>query len=445
MKESALDRVGLPASIDAERMTLGSVMVDPEVLPGVVAELTTDHFSTEKHRRIFQSMLRLSELDERIDRVTLANDLMRRGELESIGGLSYLMELDEGIPQRLNVSGYIGILREKSALRALCHLGASLSERAALGIECAEAIATDTAERLTGLVATNSSGMPATVASIIEGAGTQMLGRSIEESSRGIGLGLWPELSRRMPALLPETLCILAAPPAGGKTTLLLNLVMHASLSGKHAIVFSLEMSGEELIRRWVCAGAKINSQHLSKGTLNEQEQREAIFQLGEISGLAIRIDSGNSDTPAKIRAAVHKVRQKQPVDLIAIDFLQLVQPGKGGLRGTEAADYVAYQFKSLAREFKCPVIALSQFSNEGLDAMKEGRVSLRYARNSGAIYQACDYGLILYPKKLGPGEVVSESRIPMRLKIDKHRNGPEGEIDLLWDKPRYRIFEAAE
>lgn len=440
MKQDKLFDRGLPSSLEAERMTLGGLLVQPERLALVQGIISAEDFSLEAHKTIYAAIERISQ-EMPVDKVTVTQELMAMGKLAAVGGMTYVSSLDEGMPQALNIEAYAAIVKEKALLRQIIHTGQSLIDRACVGSEKSAEIAADAKERMGKIETGANPGIPETVGAIVEELGADAILKPHLRSRTGISTIMLPSLANFMPTLEPGHFTVIAAPPGGGKTTLAMQLALDAAMRGRYVVVFSYEMSNAELVRRLVCLKAGLNSQHIQRGKLSAAEMGEANYQLGEISGLPIRIDESKARTPAKIRAALHKIRNTQPVDMVLIDFLQLMVPGKP-ITGTEAIDFIAYELKYIAQEMETSVVAASQFSNEGLDRIKEGNVSMRYARGSGSIYQAMDNGIIVHPAKANPGEIPDDRRIPIKLKIDKSRHGPTGEVDVLWDMPRYRFYE---
>src|SRR5579872_7137909 len=265
---------GLPANIDAEKFILGSLLLDDTRFLEIAGILLEDDFALEKHRRIFQRMSELHDRGERIDRVTVANELLRRNELESIDGLSYLVSLDDGLPHIANLDSYVRIIRDKATLRRIAMASQHLLNRAMLAEEDPTTILAGAEETLLRLGENRGEKGLMTPREVIQGY-EGGINAFLDPSKRikGISTG-FTKLDEMTSGLHAGELIILAARPSMGKTALALNMAWHiASRLFQTVAIFSLEMSQESLLTRMLCAAARVDSQRFRAGYLNDKER----------------------------------------------------------------------------------------------------------------------------------------------------------------------------
>src|SRR5271169_348898 len=301
---------GLPCNLDAERFVLGSIMMDDSQFVQVAGSLEGEDFSLEKHRRIFQRMADLSERGERIDRVTVANELLRYNELESCDGLSYLVSLDDGLPKIFNLDSYIRIVQDKAILRRIIFTSQHLMNRCLVGEEDPEQILAGAEESLLKLGESRVKSSLATPKQVIDDY-QGGLNAFLDPSKRikGISTG-YTKLDEMTGGLHAGELIILAARPSMGKTALALNIAQHvATRLNETVAVFSLEMSKESLLTRMLCATARVDSQRFRAGYLNQDERRKLNHGLHELAEAPLYID----DTPGVHLMDMHaKLRRLQ-------------------------------------------------------------------------------------------------------------------------------------
>src|SRR3954468_20237116 len=286
-RDLTLDQI-LPDNLDAERFVLGAIMSSDTAFLQVAGTLMAEDFSLEKHKRIFLRMGDLHERGENIDRVTLANELMKHGQLQSVDGLSYLVSLDDGLPQLHNVENYVSIVKEKSLLRRIITVSQDTINRCLTSQEDAKQIlgaVEDAVMKLNDVQSKNSLASPAHIITEYEGGINAFLDTS--RRAKGIGSG-FTKFDEMTGGLREGELFILAGRPAMGKTALALNIAQHVAsnpANPKAVAVFSLEMSKESLLTRMLCASARVDQQRFRAGYLNPDERRslqEAMYQMVE-------------------------------------------------------------------------------------------------------------------------------------------------------------------
>ncbi len=429
----AIFEKGLPANVDAERFVLGSILVDAEAMLYVGGVLEPEDFSLEKHRRIFLRMMDLHERNEHIDRVTLANELMRHGQLESVDGLGYLVSLDDGLPQISNLESYVRIVKEKAMLRRIILSSQRIIDRCVAGDEQAESILASAGEELLKLGDNRNGAGLATPGQIIEGY-EGGLNSFLDPSKRiqGISTG-FIKYDEKTGGMRPGELIIIAARPAMGKTALVLNIAYHvAAKLHKTVAVFSLEMSKESLLTRLLCAAARVDSQKFRAGFLNQGERRQLQMAAAELVEAKLFIDDTASTNVMDIHAKLRRLKQEHGLDLVIVDYLQLMTGrGKFDSRVQEVSG-ISRGLKLMSKELEVPVIALSQLSRAPDTRQGDHRPQLSDLRESGSIEQDADVVNFIFRE-----EVYKPDRTDLKglaeLIIAKQRSGPTGKVGLVF------------
>jgi replicative DNA helicase len=426
---------GLPVNLDAERFVLGSILMDDSVFLPVAAALTADDFSLEKHRRIFSRMSDLYERGERIDRVSLAEELMRQNQLESCDGLSYLVSLDDGMPKLSNLDGYIRIVKDKSLLRKIIFTSQKTIDRALLGEDTADEILAGAEESLLRMGearATNSLANPAQIIEDFQGGLNAFLDPS--RRIRGISTGL-TKLDEMTGGLHPGELFILAARPSMGKTALALNIAQYVSTHLRQTTaVFSLEMSKESLLTRMMCAGARVDQQKFRAGFLNQDERRKLHHAAEQLIDAPLFIDDTPGTTIMDIHAKLRRLKNESGLGLVVIDYLQLMSSRGRSENRNQEISAMSRGLKLLSNELHVPFMVLSQLSRAPEQRPGDHRPQLSDLRESGSIEQDADLVAFIYRE-----EVYKPEREDLKgladLMLSKQRNGPTGIVKLVFLK----------
>lgn len=434
----AHDRIQ-PHSEAAEQSVLGSLILSDEAVARVEEILKPEDFYRDSHREIFDCILTLSRAGQGIDLITLSEELKRRGLLEKVGGLTYLAEVAGSVPSAANAEDYAQIVRNKSVLRALARA----------------------ANRILGQVYSSEADLPAILAEaerqILEVAqrGTvrgfaelrDVLDRALDHieflytnrgQTTGIPTGL-VDFDAMTSGFHPSELIILAARPSMGKTQLALNIARNAAIEGKKAVaVFSLEMPAEQLALRLLSAESLIDSQRLRTGYLKEEEDwKKLSFALARLSEAPIYIDDTSGLTVNEIRARARLLQQERQLDLIVIDYLQLMSgSGRRSENRQQEISEISRSLKGIARDLNVPVLALSQLSR-AVESRQDKRPMLSDLRESGAIEQDADLVCFIYREDYYPqaGEEKGDKSNIAEIIIAKQRNGPIGKFELLFMK----------
>jgi replicative DNA helicase len=426
---------GLPANLDAERFVLGSILLDDSYFIQTAGALESDDFSVEKHRRIFGRMAEIHERGERIDRITVANELMNHGQLEACDGLTYLVSLDDGLPQTFNIESYIRIVKDKAILRKIIFASQALMNRCIQAEEEPSQILAGAEETLLKLGESQvKSGLigPAQIIDEYQGGLNAFLDPS--KRIKGISTG-FSKLDEMTGGLHAGELVILAARPSMGKTALALNIAQHvAAKLDKTVAVFSLEMSKESLLTRMLCASARVDSQKFRSGYLNSEERQRLQVAASQLVRAPLFIDdtagANLMDMHAKLRRL--QAERKQPLGLVVVDYLQLMS-GRGRFENrNQEISAISRGFKLLSKELNVPMLVLSQLSRAPETRQGDHRPQLSDLRESGSIEQDADLVAFIFRE-----EVYKRDREDLRgiaeLLVSKQRNGPVGKIDLVF------------
>ncbi len=436
---------GLPTNVDAERFVLGSIMLDDALYIQAAGELEPDDFSLDKHRRIFRRMGELQERGEKIDRITIANELMKFNELEACDGITYLVSLDDGLPQIPNLDAYIRIVKDKAVLRRIIFASQHMMNRALLGEEEPDEILSGAEETLLKLgEARVKSGLldPGQILQDYEGGINAFLDPS--KRIKGISTG-FAKFDEYTGGLHGGDLCIVAARPSMGKTALALNIAQHVALKLKQTVaIFSLEMSRESLLTRMLCSAARVDSQRFRAGYLTQEERRKLNHALHELVEAPLYID----DTPGihmmDIHAKLRRLQAERKLGLVIVDYLQLMSARGRYENRNQEVSALSRGMKQLAKEMNVPLMVLSQLSRAVETRQGDHRPQLSDLRESGSIEQDADVVGFIFRE-----EVYHREREDLRglaeLIIAKQRNGPVGTVNLVFLHAQTKFENRAE
>ena len=436
-----------PHSVEAEQSVIGGLLLANHRWDDVVEHLSADDFYRDEHRQIFRAMEILSDEDHPIDVVTLQSKLSSLDVLERIGGLRYLAELAENTPSAANIQAYAHLVQEKSITRKLLIAADSLETiaRNPEGRNAQEII--EEAERELQNIAEGRTkeGGPRDMDDVLQHT-IKRIEYLVENKGTIAGLATgFKELDEYTNGLHPSDLVIVAARPAMGKTAFSMNLVEAALLKNspaKPAIVFSMEMSAEQLMLRLVSATGRINQGHIKTGSLADDDWPKLSSAMTKLKGKPLYIDDTPGLTPTEIRARTRRIhRMHGEIGIIMIDYIQLMQvSGRSEGRTAEISE-ISRSLKGLAKEFNCPVVALSQL-NRSVEQRPNKRPIMSDIRESGAIEQDADIILFLYRDDYYDEE--SEDKGLAEIIISKHRAGETGTVKLAFHGQYTRFDDIA-
>jgi len=440
----------MPASVEAERTILGSILLDNSICNEAAEHIQPDHFYLDAHRRIFSAMSGLSEGGRAIDIITLSEELSRKKELESVGGVAYISSLIDGVPHSPSVEQYIKIVKDKALLRALIHAANNSIARAMEQSDPAEEII-DGAESAIFQIAEARINQGFFNISQIVKQSFGSIDKLWERGQRITGLEThYEKLDEMTSGLQKSDLVIIAARPSMGKTAFAINIAENAAVEDKKiTAVFSLEMSRESLLLRMLCSQARVDSHKLRTGFLSRDDFGKLSGALEKLAQAPVFIDDTPGISLSEMRAKCRRLKAQQGgLDLIVVDYLQLMSaaPPGGGKRyenRTQEVSAISRGLKALAKEMSVPVIALSQLSRSPEARTGNNRPQLSDLRESGAIEQDADVVAFIFreevykkddPELEGLAEII----------IAKQRNGPTGTIKLAFIKKSTRFENMA-
>jgi replicative DNA helicase len=427
-----------PTSVHAEMTILGAMLVEPVAIIDATMLLKTDDFALDSHRKIYSAMLQLVEAGHGVDIVTVTDYLSKKKELDSVGGLPYLASLSEGLPRKLSIESYVRIVRDKSLMRQLltvCDMGmieASDQSREALDV------LNQVTSRLTEISEHAVTGGFSDIAAIVKDS-FGSIDALYEQGREVTGLAThYIEFDRMTSGLQESELIIIAARPSMGKTAWAINIAENAAVrGGKVVAVFSLEMSKASLLRRMLASQALVNSKAIQTGMLMRDDRAKLIKGLELLMESKIFIDDTPGITLAEMRAKARRLKQQQgQLDLIVIDYLQLMTGSSSNAKGfenrTQEVSAISRGLKALAKEMKVPVVALSQLSRASEQRGGDKKPLLSDLRESGSIEQDADVVCFIHREEYYDREN-EDLKGKAEIIIAKQRNGPTGSIQLAY------------
>jgi len=425
---------GLPGRADIERLVLGSILLNEATYIQAAAVLRSDDFSIEKHQRIFTAMTDLYERNERIDRITVANELNRRGLLQACDGLSYLVSLDDDLPPIFNIDSYVRIVQKQSTLRRIIYASQNVIDRCMKAEEDPDMLLAEAEENLLKLsTEQQASDSLKTTRQIIESyeGGMNAL---LDPDHRVSGLSTgFTKLDEATGGLRGGQLIIIAARPAMGKTAFALNIASYAATKLKKTVaVFSLEMSNESLLTRLLCSMARVDGQAYMARALKKDDLRRLQLAAHELSETNLMLDDSSGINLMDMHSKLRRVKADRGLDLVVVDYLQLMSiRGKTENRVQEVSQ-LSRNLKLLSKELNVPFIVLSQLSRAPETRQGDHRPQLSDLRESGSIEQDADVVGFLFRE-----EYYKRDKADLKGKaefiIAKQRSGPTKTIQLVF------------
>jgi len=434
----------LPAAVDAEKAVLSGLFVGPDAFETVVFEgLKVEHFYHPHHAYVFAAMTQIYEDGDPINTVTVSEALMKQHKLEQIGGPAFLAQLESALPTSAHVASYSRLVIEKATLRQLIR-AATLVVQSAYRQDKKVQDLVDEAER-TILAIRNDSAQAGMLS--LHGL-VQVAMKRLESlynnqmSIVGVPSG-FADLDRLTCGFQPGELVVVAARPSMGKTALTLNIATHIALQQTTPVAFfSLEMSAEQLVHRMIGAEARVDLSNLRRGTIQRHELGQFIAAAGRIGNAPLFIDETPSLSIGEMRTKARRLVHQQGVKIIIVDYLQLMNgPENAENKATEVGE-ISKGLKTIARELKVPVIALSQL-NRGVESRNDKRPMMSDLRESGAIEQDADVIAFLYREEYYSRDKTPQDKVGVtEIIIAKNRNGPTGIVELRFQSNITRFMD---
>jgi len=442
---------GLPASLQTEVTVLGAMLMDAVAISDATAKLQAEDFALDSHQRVYRAILALLERGHAVDAITVSDELDRRKELDAIGGASYLAHLVYGIPRNPNIESYVRIIKDKSLLRQLLSVCSDGMAQAAEQSDDATTVLNNIEVRLAEIaddaIQRGFSGIPDIVANSFGS-----IDALYEQGREVTGLAThYIEFDKMTSGLQNSELIIIAARPSMGKTALAINIAQNCAVKdGRVVAIFSLEMSKESLLRRMLASEAMVGSRKLQTGFIPREDRGKLIAALDRLMSSKMFVDDTPGITLAEMRAKARRLRQQEgKLDLIVIDYLQLMTGTKTGSKGfenrTQEVSSISRGLKALAKELGVPVVALSQLSRGSEQRTGDKKPLLSDLRESGSIEQDADVVAFIHREEYYDREN-EELKGKAEIIIAKQRNGPTGSVRMAYlaDFTRFENLDMA-
>jgi len=433
----------LPHNLEAEKCVLGAILINNQAFNAAAEVIDAHDFFRDAHRRIFETMVALSDRSEPVDFVTLKDELARSNELDEVGGPAYISGLTDGVPRSANVEYYAKIVKEKSTLRRLIQSATEVLVRAYDAEEDADDLL-DAAERSIFQIAEHRLRAGFLPLSELVDTGYQIIERL--QQHKGLVTGVpsgFKDLDELTSGFQKADLIIVAARPSMGKTSFVLNVALNAALAAQKVVgVFSLEMSKEQLFLRMLTSEARVDAHRFRGGFLGEQDYARLVEAFARLHDAKVFIDDSPGVGILEMRAKARRLKLEHGLDLLVIDYIQLMQGrGKFDNRQQEIAA-ISRALKILAKELDVPIIALSQLSRAP-EARGDHRPQLSDLRESGALEQDADVVVFIFREDMYPTDADRKPEFEgtAELILGKQRNGPTGMVRLAFLK-QYTRFE---
>ena len=419
-----------PQSIEAEKSVLGSMMIDKNVIAQAVEILSAEDYYRDAHKYIFKSIVEMYQRDEPIDEITLLEHLKSTDRLEKSGGISYITEIGSSVLTTANVKSYIKIVEDKATLRKLIDSSTKIIESCYNNQDDVEKVIDVAEQKIFDLAEKKSSSDFEPLSDILE-RGFEQIETLFNNKGEVTGVGSgFKDLDDLTSGFQKGDMILIRARPSMGKTTFALNIAEHAALrEGKSVVIFSLEMSKEQLAYKLLCSEANVDMLKLRTGNLEDKDWENIARASGPLSSAKIYIDDTAGVSIMEMRSKCRRLKIEYGIDLILIDYLQLMS-GSGEESRQQEVSEISRNIKAIAKEMQCPVIALSQLSRAP-EQRADHRPMLSDLRESGSIEQDADLVMFLYRDEYYNKE--TEEKNVAECIIAKQRNGPVGNVKLAW------------
>ncbi|MFM9170897.1 MAG: replicative DNA helicase [Phycisphaerales bacterium] len=427
-----------PSALEAEMSLLGSMIVDPKVIPDVIGIVSqADDFARAAHGTIFRHMVELYDATATMEIVSLVQRLKDHGVLEDVGGSQYLMDLAEGVATAANAAEYARLVREKATRRELIRAAGEILVDAHQSVGEASRVLGEAEARIFAIAQRREARSAATLRELLDET-VKMIEASAGKHVTGVPTG-FDELDEMLSGLQRGEMVILAARPSMGKTAFALNITENMASSGSPVAFFSLEMGKQQLVQRILCAKSGVDGQKLRKGMVGKEEWRRLLGACDALQGTQIYIDDTPGLTLLQMRSKARRMREKFGIQAIVIDYLQLMSAGtRVESRQVEVSD-ISRGVKAMARELEVPVVCLSQLNRQSEDRQGH-RPRMSDLRESGSIEQDADVVMMLHREEYYHQndenwvEANPQKRNVAEVLVLKQRNGPTGTVELVWD-----------
>lgn len=421
----------VPHSREAEEAVLGSVLINPESYYDIAQILKADDFYIHRHRWIWETFVRLHERRSPIDALTVTEELDQMDQLAEVGGAAYLTALINNVPTSLHAEAYARIVEQTAIRRRMLTAAneiAKLAYQEEIGIE---AVLDESEKAVFSVSERRTTRDLQTIQQVI----SEYYDRIDDLSSRdeetyGVPTG-FIDLDRLLGGMQPSDMLIIAGRPGSGKTAFILTAAKNAALKfRKHVAIFSLEMSNEQLVQRLIAQETNIDSKRLRTGKLEDDEWGKFTHAIEILGDTIIFLDDTPSLTPLQLRTKCRRLHMEYQLDLILVDYLQLMSSGIRSENRVQEVSYISRNIKMLARELHVPVLAAAQLSR-AIEQRTDKEPQLSDLRESGSLEQDSDVVMFIHRPELYDQDSLKKNIA--QIKVAKHRNGPIGVIDLVF------------
>lgn len=430
-----VDKPSVPHDIEAEKCLLGSVLLSPDAFFEVSSVVTVDAFFSPSHRIVWNAVKEMFDANKAVDVVLLKKRLQKAKVLDEIGGEAYLVELFETVPHAAHAAYYAKIVTACSVRRRFLQAGEEIIRKATQDIE-PEELAADAEQRVAAITETMTSGESPSIGESMDTT-IQAIFDRLDQPEGTTG---YANLDRYIHGFQPGRLYVLAARPAIGKTALACNFAIRKASDGPE-MIFSLEMTKEELIERMLCMEANVSGEKMRRGDFDEADHHYLTAASQKLSAMPIHIDDQAGIRISQLCAKARKIRRKRGgMALVMVDYIQLVEADDPKLPREQQVSTVTRKLKQLAKDLRCPVLALCQL-NRDVEKRTEKRPTLSDLRESGAIEQDADVVMLMHrPDAYEPDDRPNE----LDIIVAKNRHGSCGTAGLIWQKQTMRFADRA-
>lgn len=432
----------VPHNREAEEAVVGAVLINPETYYDVAQFLQPDDFYIHRYRWIWESFTRLHERRQPIDLLTVSQELEQQGQLAEVGGLAFLSSLIQNVPSSLHADAYGRIVEESAIRRRMLSAANEIAKLAYQQGESVEAVMDGAEKAVFGVSERRTTRDLQSIKQVL----SEYYDRIDQISNRdpdtyGVPTG-FIDLDRLLGGLQPSDLLIVAGRPGSGKTAFILSAAKNAALKfKKHVAIFSLEMSSDQLVQRMIAQETGIDSQRLRMGRLEEEEWPLLAHAIEVLSGTVIFLDDTPALTPLQLRTKCRRLHLEFQLDLILVDYLQLMSGGIRSENRVQEVSYISRNLKVLARELNVPVLAAAQLSR-AIEQRADKEPQLSDLRESGSLEQDADIVMFIHRPEQYEKDTLKQNIA--QIKVSKHRNGPTGTIELVFRNSIAKFENAA-
>ncbi len=424
-----------PANVDAERAVLGSILLKPDVCDDVALIVRPEDFHDEAHEILFRHLLDLHDGGKRVDATIVLERLRSKGDLERVGGAAAIADMLAAVPHAAHATHYAQIIRDKSMLRSLIDASTDILRDAYDSPDEPRELLARAESKIFEILEHRSSAEAKPIDAVLEDVMVRMDARMKHEHALGGVETGFTDLDTLCGGLHNSELIILAARPSMGKTAFAMNIAEHVAIAARQPVLFvSLEMACLELADRLLCSSAQVNGHRLRNGTISQEDRRRLVQKSAEISSAPLFIDDTPGRTLTEIAAVARRLKRRQGLALVVIDYLQLIEPDNPRDPRQEQVARIARRLKMMSRELDIPVLCLAQLNRQA-EVSRDNKPRLNHLRESGAIEQDADVVMFVHREEYYQTTDEDKERVKGQAEIiiAKQRNGPIGDVKLLW------------